>query len=113
VTLASFQTSIGSGFRYKGWAGKFVPNPPDGVRDYYGTLGWGAAKLGPLTGVTAQATYHHFTSDRLVRTYGGEIDLLVSAKVKKTTLTARLARYEADGFATDTRKLWLQLDWVY
>ncbi len=113
VTLASFQTSVGTGFRYRGWAGKFVPNPPDGVRDYYGTLGWGAPKLGPLTGVTVQATFHRFTSDRLVRPYGSEIDLLVSAKVKKATLSARFAHYDAEAFATDTRKLWLQLDWVY
>ena len=29
---------------------------------------------------------------------------------KRFTLTAKLARYEADGFATDTTKLWFQIE---
>jgi hypothetical protein len=113
VAFTSFQFPVGSGFRYRGWAGKFVPNPPDGVRDLYGTLGYGAKKLGPLQAVNLQATWHRFTSDRLVRHYGNELDLLASGKLGRYTLSARYAGYDADRFATRTRKLWLQLDWGF
>lgn len=113
VPLASFQLPVGSGFRWRGWAGKFVPNPPDGVRDAYASIGYGAPKLGGLQAVTLQAVYHHFTSDRLVRPYGDEIDLLGSARLGRYTVSARYADYHAKGFATNTRKFWLQLDWAY
>jgi hypothetical protein len=113
AAFTSFQFPVGSGFRYRGWAGKFVPNPPDGVRDLYGTLGYGVPKLGKLSAITLQATWHRFESDRLVRHYGNELDLLASAKLGKYTLSVRYAGYDADRFATDTRKLWLQADWAF
>lgn len=113
VALTSFQMPVGSGFRWRGWAGKFTPNPPDGVRDLYGTVGFTLPTAGKFKAVTFQATYHRFTSDRLVRPYGSELDLLGSAKLGRYTFSARFADYQADGFATDTRKFWLQLDWAY
>jgi hypothetical protein len=113
AAFTSFQFPVGSGFRYRGWAGKFVPNPPDGVRDLYGTLGWSAKKLGPFQGFSLTGTWHRFESDRLVRHYGNELDLLASGKVGRYTVSVRYAGYDADRFATDTRKLWLQVDWIY
>jgi hypothetical protein len=110
--FTSFQFPIGTAFRYQGWAGKFSPDPPDGVRDLLGTAGFVRPKLGPFKAFTLQAQYHHFDSDRLVRHYGDEIDLLASGKLGKTTLSLRYADYSADSFATDTRKFWLQLDWA-
>lgn len=111
VALTSFQTPIATGFKFQGWADKFLTTPPDGVRDLYGNLGYGWKQVGPFKGLALQAVYHRFISDRLVRLYGDEIDLLASAKLGKTSLSARYADYQADGFATDTRKFWLQLDW--
>jgi hypothetical protein len=112
IAFTSFQFPVGSGFRWRGWAGKFAPNPADGVRDLYGTLAYGAKAAGPFKGVTLQATWHRFESDRLVRHYGDELNLLASGKLGRTTLSVRYADYRADRFATDTRKLWLQLDWA-
>lgn len=112
VALTSFQVPLGTNFKFQGWADKFLTTPPDGVRDLYGSLGWGTKALGPFKGVSLQAAYHRFESDRLVRHYGDEIDLLASGKLGKTTVSARYADYSADLFATDTRKLWLQLDWA-
>jgi hypothetical protein len=113
VAFASFQMPVGSGFRWRGWAGKFVPNPADGVRDLYGTIGYTAPTVGKFKAVTFQATYHRFTSDRLYRPYGTELDLLGSAKLGRYTFSARYADYRANGFATDTKKFWLQLDWAF
>lgn len=112
ATLTSFQTPLATGFKFQGWADKFLTTPPDGMRDLYASAGWGWKTLGPLKGVTVQAIYHAYRSDRRGRAYGDEIDLLASAKLGKCTASARYASYDADGFATDTDKYWLQLDWT-
>ncbi|MGH6652915.1 MAG: alginate export family protein [Sphingopyxis sp.] len=112
TALTSFQTPLATGFKYQGWADKFLTTPPDGVRDLYASAGWGWKAVGPLKGVTLQAVYHDYRSDRASRSYGDEIDLLASAKLGKVTASARYAHYDADTFATDTDKFWLQLDWT-
>ncbi|HMO74011.1 MAG TPA: hypothetical protein PKD99_01485 [Sphingopyxis sp.] len=112
VALTSFQTPLATGFKFQGWADKFLTTPPDGVRDLYASAGWGWKAIGPLKGVTLLAVYHAYRSDRASRSYGDEIDLLASAKLGKLTASARYAHYTARGFATDTDKYWLQLDWT-
>ena len=112
ATLASFQTPLASIFKFQGWADKLTTTPADGIRDLYGSAGWGWPQLGALKAVSVQAVYHRFESDRLVRHYGNEIDLLAQAKLGRTTASVRYADYDADRFATNTRKLWLQLDWT-
>lgn len=111
VALTALETPIATGFKFQGWADKFLTTPPDGVRDLYGNLGYGWKQAGPFKALTLQAVYHRFASDRQTRLYGDEIDLLASTRIGKTNLSARYADYQADGFATDTRKFWLQLDW--
>lgn len=110
--LTSFQTPLATGFKFQGWANKFLTTPADGVRDAYAMVGYGVPAIGALKAVTVQAIYHRFESDRLVRHYGNEIDLLATAKLRKTAVSIRYADYRADRFATDTKKLWLQLDWT-
>lgn len=112
TALTSFQTPLATGFKFQGWADKYLVTPPDGVRDLYANVGWSWKAVGPLKAVTLQAAYHDYRSDRASRSYGDEIDLLASAKLGKTTASARYAHYKADGFATDTDKFWLQLDWM-
>lgn len=112
TALTSFQFPVDSAFKFQGWANKFLTTPADGVRDAYGSAGYGWKAIGPLKVVTLQAVYHRFESDRVVRHYGNEVDLLASAKLRKTTISARYADYRADRFATDTHKFWLQLDWT-
>ena len=112
TALTSFQTPLASFFRFQGWASKFTTTPPNGLRDLYGTLGASWKTKGPVSGYGLSATWHHFESDRLSQHYGDEIDLLAQAKVHRTTVAARLARYTADAFATDTTKVFLTLEWA-
>ena len=112
TALTSFQTPLSSIFKLQGWADKFTTTPADGIRDLYASAGWGWKQVGTLKNVSLQAIYHRFESDRLVRHYGNEIDLLASAKLGRTVASVRYADYDADLFATNTRKLWLQLDWT-
>ncbi|MET3722846.1 alginate export family protein [Sphingomonas trueperi] len=113
AALTSFQMPLGTNFKFQGWADKFLTTPANGVRDLYAGGGYGWKKLGKVDALTLQATWHRFESDRLDQHYGDEIDLLATVKVKKTLLSARYARYEADRLATDTSKFWLQIDWSY
>jgi hypothetical protein len=112
AALTSFQTPLGSVFKFQGWADKFLTTPADGIRDAYASVGWGWKTIGALKGVSLQGVYHRFESDRLVRHYGNEVDLLAAAKLGRPTATLRYADYDADLFAVDTRKFWLQLDWA-
>ncbi|MCW2404537.1 hypothetical protein M2336_001166 [Sphingobium sp. B1D7B] len=106
AAFTSVQTPLGTNFKFQGWADKFLTTPPDGLRDLYAGASYGRR------GVTVQAIYHRFESDRLARHYGDEINFLASVKRDKATVSARFARYAADSFGTDTSKLWLQLDWA-
>ena len=111
AALTSFQTPIATNFKFLGWANKFLTTPPDGVRDLYGSAGYSWKVAGPFKMLALQAVYHRFASDRASRLYGDEVDLLASAKLRKTTIALRYADYRAHAFATDTRKFWVQLDW--
>lgn len=110
--LTSVQTPLASAFKFNGWASKFATTPPNGLRDLYGTLGYGWKQAGPFDAVALTAVWHQFDSDRLDQHYGDELDLLASVRRGHYALSARYAHYNADAFATDTDKFWLQLDWT-
>ncbi|TVV75116.1 hypothetical protein [Sphingomonas solaris] len=112
VALTSFQTPLATLFKFNGWADKFLTTPANGLRDLYGGGGYAFKKVGPIDLLSFQATYHRFRSDRLDIRYGNEIDLLASAKLGKYVVSARYADYDAKRFATDTKKLWLSVDWM-
>ncbi|WP_375272240.1 hypothetical protein [Sphingomonas sp.] len=110
--LTSVQTPYGSVFGFQGWADKFTTTPPDGVRDVYAGLGAHWPTLGPASGVDLSAFVHHYDSDRRVRSYGDEVNLLASADIGGVTWSARYADYFADRFGADTRKVWLTAEWA-
>ena len=112
TALTSFQTPLATLFKFQGWADKSLTTPPDGVRDMYGSAGYALRTGTSLGTVTFQAIYHRFDSDRSARRYGNEINLLASMKIKRTTVSVRFADYDAKSLATNTRKVWLQADWV-
>ena len=113
AALTSFQTPLGTNFKFQGWADKFLTTPANGVRDLYVGGGRGWKQIGLFSTVAFAVTWHRFESDRLDQHYGDEWDVLLSGKLAKTALSIRYADYDAGTMATDTRKLWLQLDWAY
>jgi hypothetical protein len=112
VALTSFQTPLATLHKFNGWADKFLVTPPNGLRDAYGSLGYGWKKVGKIDAITLAAIYHRFGSDRLGLRYGDEVDLQAVAKVKRYTFMLKYADYSAKGFATDTKKLWASLEWA-
>lgn len=113
LPLTSFQTPLATLHKFQGWADKFLTTPPHGVRDSYASAGYGWKKLAGLDSVNASLVVHRFRSDRLGLHYGREWDAMIAAKKGRWTAAAKFAAYDADQFATDTRKLWLQLEWAY
>lgn len=113
IPFTSFQTPLATLHKFQGWADKFLTTPPNGVRDYYAQAGYGWTKTFGLDALNALAVYHRFDSARLSQHYGNEWDAMLAARKGRWTATAKFASYEADQFATDTRKLWLQLEWAY
>lgn len=112
VALTSVQTPLAPLFKFNGWAGKFGTTPPNGLRDLYGNVGYAWKKVGPLDAINIGAIYHRFRSDRLDQRYGDEFDFIAGMKHGRYALSARYGRYKAKQFATDTNKLFVQLDWI-
>jgi hypothetical protein len=113
MPLTSFQTPLATLHKFQGWADKFLTTPPSGMRDWYASAGYGWKKAAGIDAINASLAYHRFNSDRLGLHYGNEWDAMVSARKGRWTATAKFAGYDADDFATDTRKVWLQLEWAY
>ena len=110
--LTSFQTPLATLHKFQGWADKFLTTPPNGIRDYYASAGYGWKRVVGLESIAAALAYHRFNSDRIGLHYGDEWNALVSVRKGRWTATAKFAAYDADEFATDTRKFWLQFEWA-
>ncbi len=111
--FTSFQTPLATLHKFQGWADKFLTTPGNGIRDLYGSAGYTAKSVGPFASIGALAIYHDFKSDRAGQQYGREIDLQLLAKFQKYAFTLAYADYNADSFATDTKKLWVSVDYVF
>ena len=109
--VVAVQTPLATLHAFNGWADKFLTTPANGLRDIYFDASYKVPGKGPLVGTTLRVAWHDFASTRLGIAYGQEWDALVSYPVgKHFVLTAKLARYDASAFATDTTKAWFQLE---
>ena len=112
TALTSFQTPLATLHKFNGWADKFLVTPPNGLRDAYALVGYTKPKFAGFDSVGLSATYHNFRSDRLHQNYGDEWGAQLVAKRKKYTFTLKYADYNANAFATDTKKFWASVDWT-
>lgn len=112
AALTSFQTPLATLHRFNGWADKFLVTPANGLRDAYGSIGYGWKKKGPFDVIALSAVCHRFDSDRLGQHYGDEIDAQLMAKRGNYTGLVKYADCRADTFSTATKKLWVSLEWA-
>ncbi|MDP3977097.1 MAG: alginate export family protein [Pseudomonas sp.] len=106
----AFQTPLATKHAFQGWADLFLLTPANGVKDAY----FGATA--PLFGGSLQAWYHDFRAERGSSNYGSEIDVSYAHAipgVKGLVGLVKYAGYDADDFAVDTDKLWLQAQYSY
>ncbi len=108
--VAAFQTPMATLHAFNGWADVFLNTPTFGVRDYYVTVGRSFGGIRLLPGFNASVTYHQFDSDFGSQDLGTEWDASLGFKAGPVSLLVKYADYDADTFAVDTEKLWLQAE---
>jgi hypothetical protein len=117
VALTSFQTPLATLHKFNGWADKFLTTPANGIKDFYGTVGYTKPKALGFDSIALTATYHDFKSDRLSIHYGDEINAQIMAKMKKYTFLIKYASFNAKaigaGLPTDTKKFWASVEWAF
>jgi len=106
----AFQTPLATLHAFNGWADKFATTPINGLEDRYVSAQGGFTVAGKAA--TWQVMGHDFQSDRGAD-YGTEWNASLALTLRPGLVAlAKLADYQSDGFARDTRKLWLQLEWT-
>ncbi|MGV8843313.1 MAG: alginate export family protein [Pseudomonas sp.] len=106
----AFQTPLATKHAFQGWADIFLLTPANGVEDAY--VGFTA----PLLGGNLAAWYHDFSAEQGSSQYGDEIDVSYAHPipgVKGLVGLVKYASYDADDFAVDTDKFWLQAQFSY
>ncbi len=99
-----FSTPLATLHKFQGFADKFLATPGQGIEDVYVT-----AKT-TVSDIKLSATYHDLSSDVDSIDYGSEIDLSAAYAVNKNvSVLVKFSSYNADDYATDTDKLWLQV----
>jgi len=109
--VVALQTPLATLHAFNGWADKFLTTPATGLRDIYFDAGYKFPANGPLPGLALRFGWHDYNATVGAIDYGKEWNGSVSLPLGKSfTLTAKVARYEANLFATDTTKGWLQIE---
>jgi hypothetical protein len=103
----ALQTPLATLHAFNGWADKFTTTPAAGLED-----GWLSA-TGKLKAFTWTAAWHDYRADTGSQHYGSEWNLSLARPFgKRWNGMLKIADYRADGFARDTRKLWLQFEYA-
>lgn len=107
-----FQTPFATGHAFNGWDDKFLTTPVNGLNDLYLSAAGALGSDGWLANAKWLVAFHDFKADHGSADYGSEWDLQLSFPVAKNLSgIVKFADYNADQFARDTQKLWLELDW--
>ncbi|MFM5930526.1 MAG: alginate export family protein [Novosphingobium sp.] len=111
--LRAVQTPMATLHKFQGWADLFLTTPAAGIEDIYGGLSYKFTGVKALPGLNAAVTYHRYESDFGSTHYGDEWNASIGFKLKRVSILAKYADYDADLFGSDTRKFWLQLEMAY
>ena len=110
---SSFATPLATVHAFQGWADRFIGFPGAGVKDAYVVAGFKFAGNFSLTTV-----FHDFESDAGGIDYGQELDLQLSKKIGKVTLSVKHASYfgsndvDAGPIGADKTVSWVFLNYA-
>ncbi len=111
----ALQTPLATLHAFDGWADKFAVTPGPGLEDRYVWVGGKFGHVGDGKFGWA-AAYHDFGPDKKtpgLGDYGREWDASLAFPLAKgVQALVKLADYRSQGYARDTTKVWLQLEWV-
>jgi hypothetical protein len=111
--VKGFTTPVGTLHKFQGWADKYLTTPADGIVDRYINVGYKLKAPAPLDALSAIAVQHWYEAERISLDYGSELDVLLQAKWHHFSGAIKYADYRADHFATDTAKLWAQVEYAW
>lgn len=111
---SAFKTPLATLHAFNGWADKFVVTPVSGLDDRYAAVS-GKLGHGRLQDKLAWTlAWHDFDADRGGADHGREWNASLAFPLPRgLSGLVKLADYRSDGFARDTRKLWLQVEWSH
>lgn len=111
----ALQTPLATLHAFDGWADKFLTTPVGGLEDRYLSVGGKFGHIGEGRYAWTVA-YHDYRADTATAggsNYGREWDASLGFPLTNgLTALVKLADYRSDGFARDTTKFWLQLEWI-
>jgi hypothetical protein len=113
----ALQTPLATLHAFNGWADKFTVTPPGGLEDRYIGAGGKFGRDAHAGKYNWAVAWHDYRADHGLAgsggRYGTEWDASFGFPVHGALSgLVKFADYRTDGFARDTRKLWLQLEWV-
>jgi hypothetical protein len=110
--VKGFTTPLATFNKFLGAAEKFGTTPPNGLKREYVSAGLTRKGVLGLDSLSGTVVYHNFESSRRSIDYGNETDLQLQGKWQHFTGLLKYGSYRAHSFATDTKKYWLQLEYV-
>ena len=103
----ALQTPLATLHTFNGWADKFLLTPSGGLEDVYLSA---SGKVGKAAWTVAG---HDYRADVGGAHYGREWNLSLAAPLRPGwNGLLKLADYRSDGYARDTRKFWVQLEYA-
>jgi hypothetical protein len=103
----ALQTPLATLHAFNGWADKFTTTPAKGLDDSYLSV---TGKAGKFAWTVAA---HDYRADQGGQRYGQEFDLSIGRALgTHWNGLVKIADYRSDGFARDTRKIWLQAEYT-
>lgn len=117
----SFKTPLATLHKFNGWADKFLATPAGGLEDLYAKAVYTVKGQGNILDNTKFVVmYHEFDAEDSTSgmdSLGDELDIAISHPLnvsnipllKSGSILLKYADYDADDFATDTEKLWLEV----
>jgi hypothetical protein len=109
----ALQTPMATLHKFNGWGDVFLTTPPNGLQDAYLSVSRKFDGVKALPGLNAVVAFHQFDSDIDNIEYGTEWDASLGFKIGRLGILAKFADYRARDFGADTRKFWLQAEWVF
>jgi len=105
--LHAFQTPLATLHAFNGWADKFLTTPASGLQDIY------LSASTSMRQSTLTVAHHDYSSTQGALDFGREWNVSISLPLGRGwQALAKLASYQSDGFARDTSKIWLQVEWI-
>ena len=110
--MHALQSPLATLHAFNGWADKFLVTPQSGLEDRYLGIAGNVGRERAGTRAAWQVSWHDYRADRGGGRYGREWNASLGLPLAKgLSGMLKIADYRAAGFARDTRKLWLQVEY--